>query len=400
MEPEPPPAPPTVLSHELNPPHHGPRGYCVYGSAEYLFWWFREASSFPLLTTGPLGSSSVLLGNFSFDDRQYSGVRATAGSWLNQCQTVGLEVTGLYLGTREPSTVNGAPLLARPFIDATTGAPSAAILSSPGTQLGAATVQTLNRLWGAEGNLRCELCRGSFFNPKPPDPPPCVDACGAPSCPKPPPPPRGCCYHLDLLLGFRYLEFDDGLNIFSTTTFAPDLVGAGGSTVSSQDSFATRNTFYGGQIGLDGEVHYGKFFVDAWGKVALGNMHEVVNIAGSTTFSGTGGVGTISQLGGLLALPTNIGSYSRNQFVVLPEVGLNAGFKLTSHLRATVGYSFLYINRVVRGVDQIDPVLNVSQRPSLTGTPGTLIGPPHPVFTFQETSFWAQGVNAGLEFRF
>jgi hypothetical protein len=140
--------------------------------------------------------------------------------------------------------------------------------------------------------------------------------------------------------------------------------------------------------------------VQGWGKLGLGNMHEVVAIAGNTQFSGGASAGTITQSGGLLALPTNSGQFSRNQFALLPEAGFNAGLRLTSHLRATVGYTFLYANRIIRSADQIDPVLNVSQRPSLTGTPGTLVGPARPLFAFHDTDFWAQGINAGLEFRY
>jgi hypothetical protein len=55
----------------------------------------------------------------------------------------------------------------------------------------------------------------------------------------------------------------------------------------------------------------------------------------------------------------------------------------------------MYWNDVARAGDQIDPVVNTSQLP-----PGTLVGAPRPAFNFEDTHFWAHGINAGLEYRF
>src|SRR4029078_10312504 len=104
--------------------------------------------------------------------------------------------------------------------------------------------------------------------------------------------------------------------------------------------------------------------------------------------------------GGLLALPSNSGQFSRDRVAVLPELGFNVGMRISSHLRATLGYTFLYLSNVVRGGDQIDRTINPTQRPGLLGTPGTLAGPARPLFAFQDNHFLAQGVNAGLEFRY
>ncbi|MEI8380327.1 MAG: BBP7 family outer membrane beta-barrel protein [Planctomycetota bacterium] len=123
----------------------------------------------------------------------------------------------------------------------------------------------------------------------------------------------------------------------------------------------------------------------------------VVRINGSTVFTSSTGT-SVTQNGGLLALPTNIGSYSRDQFSVVPEVGLNVGRQLTDNVRVYVGYTLIYWSSVVRPGDQIDPVINPTQLPTPTG-PGTLVGPARPAFAFHDTDFWAQGINFGLEFR-
>jgi hypothetical protein len=360
------------LGHELNPPHHGPRGYCVYGSADYLLWWVRQRPSPILLTTGPLGTpgTAVILGNSDYDDQIRQGARATVGTWLTPLQTFGLEVTGLWLATREPTFHSSAPALARPFVNAVTGDENALVLSAPGAQAGAASVSALSRLWGAEANARLELCRGHLL-------------------------------HLDLLAGFRYLEVDDSLAVTSSTTIAPTVLGLGGTSVAASDRFGGRNTFFGGQVGMAAELHHGRFFADLWGKVALGGMHEVVTINGNTVVSGAGGLstgGSVSLPGGLLAQPSNIGRYSRGDFAVVPEFGINFGLRLSTHLRARFGYTFLYVSDLVRGGDQIDRTVNLTGRPGLLGTPA--VGPARPQFTFRDTDFWAQGINAGLEFRY
>ncbi len=68
---------------------------------------------------------------------------------------------------------------------------------------------------------------------------------------------------------------------------------------------------------------------------------------------------------------------------------------MTSRLRLTVGYTFLYWSQVARAGDQISTVINPSQFP-----PGQLSGAPAPQFKLALSDFWAQGVNFGVDFRF
>ena len=103
--------------------------------------------------------------------------------------------------------------------------------------------------------------------------------------------------------------------------------------------------------------------------------------------------------GAFLALPTNSGHMARDTLAIVPELGINAGVQLTTHMRATIGYSFLYLSNVLRPGDQIDRTLNATQIPTVVGNP-TLVGTPRPLASFRETDFWANGFNAGLEFRY
>jgi hypothetical protein len=100
-----------------------------------------------------------------------------------------------------------------------------------------------------------------------------------------------------------------------------------------------------------------------------------------------------------LALRSNIGRHQPDELAFIPEVGLNVGLQLTRHLKLYAGYSFLWVNMVARAGEQIDPVVNVTQFPILSGA-GSLVGPARPAFNFDGADFWAQGLNFGLELRY
>jgi hypothetical protein len=161
-------------------------------------------------------------------------------------------------------------------------------------------------------------------------------------------------------------------------------------------SYVTRNRFYGGQVGVRTEYSRGNWFVNATGKIALGDMHEIVTINGTTVVPETGTV----LIGGSLAQLSNIGQFSHDRFAVVPEVGVNIGYQLGSWARVFVGYSFLYLSDVVRPGDQIDRNVNVSRTAMARYFDIPPSGPELPAVLFKHTDFWAQGINFGLEFRY
>jgi hypothetical protein len=359
--------PPAPAYHDSDIPDQVPPGGWVYGSADALLWWIRRGGTPVLATTGtevnPLATPLVKDNNF--DNLERYGVRACVGFWLDHDQTAAFEVGGLDLIQRTPHRniiSSGAPL-ARPFFDAATGQTSADILAFPGPQVGAFAVEDLTRLWGAEANFRHEALR--------------------------------CCYyHVDLLAGFRFLQFDEGMEINDVTTFTPQSRFADAS-VASSDRFGTRNSFYGGQLGAETEIHVGHLALDLWGKIGLGANSQVLNINGTTVVLNPDGT-TTGVANGLYAQPTNIGHHTRTEFSVLPEFGINLGLEITPHVRATVGYTFLYLSQVVRAGDQIDQTVT----PVLGAAAAAAAGATRPALLFHESDFWAQGFNLGLEFRY
>jgi hypothetical protein len=345
---------------------------CLYVNAETLLWWIKGTKPPPLVTVGgandqfpgALGQpgTSVLFGGRSIDQDLFSGGRFTLGLWCDKCHDLGIEGSFFYLSqqsTKFSATSGGSPVLARPFFNAGTGLEDAELIAFPNLLAGTVNVALTTRLLGAEANLRTNLC-------------------------------KGCCYRVDLLTGFRFLGLDENLTINESLQTLQ--VPGGGFVVS--DRFNTRNRFYGGQVGLDTELRRGRWFLDLKGKVALGSNNEVVNISGNTITTDPR-TGTTALAGGLLALSTNSGHFTREMFVVAPEGTINIGYQITDNVRAYVGYNFLYLSNVVRPANQIDRSVNTSFLP-----PATPSLPVRPAFVFKGTDFWAQGVNLGLEFRY
>ena len=98
-----------------------------------------------------------------------------------------------------------------------------------------------------------------------------------------------------------------------------------------------------------------------------------------------------------------MGSHDRNRFAVVPEVGLKVGYRLTSWASVFAGYTFLYASNVLRPGGQIDRNVNATQAMAFQipqSPPPTLalVGPAQPAVRLRESSFWAQGLDAGVSF--
>jgi hypothetical protein len=348
-------------------------------SADYLLWWTKGDRLPPLVTTGSpsdaipgaLGqlATQVLFGG-DYNTQVRSGARFRGGYWFTPDQSFGWDGTFFFLGgddTRFGAGSAGDPILTRPFFDVNHNREDADIIAYPRRQGGLFSATLGNRLWGADTNLRSMLLRG-------------------PS------------YQLSVLGGFRFLDLHETLRLNETNIIYPQSAGNVTDWVTSVDRFHTRNQFYGGQIGTDFMWGRGRFFVDVMTKVALGASIERADINGRSGFIGTDG--SSGHIGvGELALPSNSGWAEKDQFAVVPEVGLNLGYAVTRHIRLTFGYTLLYWSRVFRPGDQIDRAINTTEFSALIGR-GTMSGPARPNFTFADNDFWAQGLNFGAEVRY
>ena len=312
----------------------------------------------------------VLVDDLNFADDFRQGGRFTLGYQFESAPVIGVEASYFFLpdGQTEASfSSNGNPVLGRPYIDVKTDMPAATLISSPGIVVGSVAVGVSTWLSGAETNMSARLVSSDRFR-------------------------------LIAIGGFRFLSLDDDLTLDEQFKVADSVPGFGGNRVTLQDEFCADNRFYGGQLGLKASVQRRFITIDFLGKLAMGEMQQVVNIDGATNVLRPNGSTTVFK-GGLLALRSNIGSHERNELAFVPEVGVNIGLQLTRRLKACVGYSFLWVSTMARAGEQIDPVVNVTQFPILSGN-GPLVGPARPAIKFAETDFWTHGLNFGFELRY
>ena len=157
------------------------------------------------------------------------------------------------------------------------------------------------------------------------------------------------------------------------------------------DQFTTRNDFFGGQLGLETEFEYLHFKFDLFGKCAIGDMMQNARIRGGTDLFGT------LVPGGLFAVSSNIGQYSRDRLGIVPEAGLRIERPIGRHVSFFAGYSFLYMNDVLRPGSMVDTNVNVNLVPTST-TFGAGASPARPAFRFQENEFWVHMFQVGMTF--
>lgn len=390
-----------ALPHEGAADDKPHREFITWGSAEYLLWWVKnQPLGIPLVTTGnpatlgALGSPDtvVLFGGSNLDYHTFSGGRFTLGFGLGRDVWAdwGVEGSGFFVEKRPvtftaSSSVIGVPLLARPIQNALDGTETVALISDPGVPgsqqnlaggvaRGSVAVNSFSDVYGWD----VDIVRGWY---------------------------RDGPLHVKLLGGFRYINLSEELNIFSDSTLLPGgVAGLAGSavvppsTVAILDHFATRNEFYGGQLGARLDYSGGAWVVSALGKVALGSTHEVIDLSGATRGSGPAVINGLVPAG-LLVLSSNRGVRAHDEFAVVPEIGINVGYQICPSLRVFAGYTFLYVSDVARPGDQISRTVNPNIVPA-SRTFGTATGPAEPSFTFNRTDFWAQGANFGFEFRY
>ena len=80
---------------------------------------------------------------------------------------------------------------------------------------------------------------------------------------------------------------------------------------------------------------------------------------------------------------------------MIPELHVAATYRFNCSLGVSIGYSLLYWTDVAMGGSVIDTTINTTQ------LDGTLVGEPRPAFQgWDDTHFWAQGITAGLDWRF
>ncbi len=355
----------------------------IWTNVEWLVWATSGQHVPAAITTSPLGTPQGLAGvlttpgtaNLFPRDRANnefrSGFRLTAGYWFDDSQMFGIEGDFFFLGnSKKGRTVSsdaaGVPIIARPFENALTGLSASSLVAYPGIIFGTAGVRAENSAIGGGVSVLYDLLASP-------------------------------CARLNVVLGYRFLGVSDEVSIEEDSTTLVPLPGIAFATRTQLlDRFTTQNNFNGFVMGLNGERKFGFWYVGGKATLAIGGVQQIVTIDGRTVITQANGQSN-ATFQGLYTQSSNIGRHTRNDFAVLPEIGLRFGVQLTESARIYVGYNWMYLSSVVRAGDQIDTRVNTGFLP-----PGntSALGPPLPAFQFRTTDYWLQGVSFGMEVKF
>lgn len=345
-------------------------------SGEYLYWQIKAGPNpTPLVTTSPTGTSraqagvlgtpgvQILLGDDAISFDHTSGGRLSLDYWFGNTRQWGIDLTGFVLKQQdedESITSDGSKILAIPFKDTRTNQQNSNLIAFPGLSHGSVFMDADSKLWGTEGNI---LYRTNLHS-----------------------------VPLILFAGVRQIALSEGLDISSSRTAMSDFFPLG-ITIKTNDDYSTQNQFYGGQLGIKTKQYFNKkVFVGLDLQVALGNNHETIDVNGSQNQSVPGFPDQHFNTG-LLTTDTLNGDEKNNIFSTVSEVKVSLGYQIISRLNAFVGYDFLYWTHVNRPGDVINNDLNPLCFPPTS--PGC---PQQTEASFSQSTFWAQGVTAGLQF--
>lgn len=346
----------------------------IWGSVEYLNWWIQDSPiGVPLITENNNPNAfaminepgtNILFGagshHNSFTLANIGGGRITIGGWLDTSHCYGIEASAFGLSRKKKnftaSSVNGQiPALNIPFFSTNTSSENVLVEKHPNTATVNETIQPFN----------LEI-NGIYHMPQQQK------------------------FPVFLLFGFHYFNVQEKIRLNDAVYEIPTLPG---STLNVRDNFATKNNFYGLQLGARTSYDYYHFNLELTAEVGLGINAQKLRINGQTNVNNN----IVIQNTGLFAEPSNIGTFSKNQFATLSQLEAKLGYKLNSNLSTFIAYNFLYINKVIRPGDQIDRNINQSQNILIGGT-GTLTGPASPSPQFHNSSMWIQGLSLGIEF--
>jgi hypothetical protein len=372
--------------------------------AEYLAWATKGMHIPPLVTTGPdeenpgiLGEpgTEILFGDETINNDIRNGGRISFGRWLDCCQTWGLG--GEYFALEDESTnffaasdEDGIPTISRPYFtvfgfnpDGTLKEPgeNAELVALEDVIAGSVAVDTNTSFQGAGGYLRYNICCKNVCWPEC-----CCDPCNR-SCGT----PGG--IRVGVLGGYRFYKLRDSVNI---TEDLESLLEEEEGNFLINDRFATTNEFNGAEVGFVVDARKARWTAELMGRIAIGGNRQTARINGQTIITGSEEDDGVYE-GGLLALPTNIGTYNRSTFAVIPQLNANLGYNLTCNLRLIAGYTLIYWSSVVRAGDIIDRDVNETFIPRAFDTPE---GPERPAFAWRNSDFWAHGLNFGVDYRF
>jgi hypothetical protein len=358
--------------------------------ADFTLWFIpnrRAATS--IAGTDPLGTVPTrigdTLGDEHIDRHMLPGARTAIGYWWmtdnpwvpgGKLPVYGVEARFQFIAERSVNVVDEqSPTLVRPFFNLNTGTQSGVVVATPGLATGGISASASERMWGAEANA---WANAHYDWP-------------------------GTTCSIEAMVGFRYLDLRDTIGVSRTSTFVanpvgfPDFAFLAGNQISEQESFIVQNRFFGGQVGIRGNMIFDTMIVTGQLQLAVGNTNEQLDIEGFQRRTLPNGTSIVSP-GALLALPSNIGRHYRNELTLVPEAGAKLTFPVNDHLNLGVGFTTMYWSRVARAADQVDRTVDVRQIPSFPGAATAPATPfARPTVPFNQSDLWLMGFMVSAE---
>lgn len=365
-------------------PGQGASSTRLWLRAEYLYWVTEGMQTPALVTTSPdataqgsaailgLPNTDVLFGGGEINDDGTSGLRIKGGFFLNRSGAFGIEGEAFGLASQDDgfAASTGREIVGRPFYDTTNDRETAQLIDFPGVVDGSLSITSESKLRSFLLAGRASLCPTCGGN--------CVTCQNTD--------------RVDWIVGYRHVTLEDSLS-FSENLTSLDPAAPG--EIHLSESFQTENEFNGLQLGVTYQANLRRVWLESLLRVAIGNNTQTARIRGQTSITEFGATETYD--GGLLAQRFNSGTFEREQFTMIPEVGLTLGVRLFDWLYATGGYSLIYLPAVIRAGDQIDTDVNPGLLPP---EDDPLTGSNRPRFRFIESDYWAHGLNVGLQMQF
>jgi hypothetical protein len=375
------------------PPPGPPAGAPAVLTADldYVLWFFpfrhNDKERTAVVSGPPTASSTGVLSTFREEGlyRFVSGGRLSLGYWFVEpnpwvyggIRTCGVEGNVFVVGGQAADFRDaGSATILRPFGDANNGRSNNVVVAFPGLATGSFDVTARRSdFWGAEVNFVKNVDYDY--------------------------PGTNCSF--DVLAGTRFLSMSQGVEFHRKTIFLDDLSrfpeyrAFAGNTLEDSDLFQVHNRFYGGQVGVVGRFHCGGFTLEGIAKLALGATNQRYLIQGQQVRTLADGT-TISSQGGLYALPSNSGRFTKTRFAEVPELTLNASWKLLDCLGVHVGFSTLRWNQVAYPGDQVTLARDISEIPGFPGgDTAARVSRDQLRAPLRSSSLWLSGINIGAE---
>lgn len=349
-------------SHDFSS-YAGPSGSNGWANVESLLWWTPGSKTPPLAATAPaFGPADTFTNRIGGENNPlatnlFVGLRADVGIWLDDYQSTGVggRAFGIFNGDQSQTVTSpGTPLLGIPFYDTLGDSANIFLVATPGNLAGSIKVDTQLSFIASDLYGKFLLARSGSSR-------------------------------ADVVAGYSFLRFDDGINISTTSTSIPPAT-----TLTTIDRFGAKNTFHGGHLGFTTDINRGRWTFSTLSKVALGNMHQERQVSGLTTLTGAPNTPR-----GILAQTSNIGTSSRDVFTFIPEGSAKIRYCLNRNWQFNLGYSVLFLPDVALAGGMIDPTLNPQNIADPVNFPNTI-----PAQRFPHDIFYLHGIDLGLTYEF